>query len=101
MVGLGSPCPSTHFGSRRIFMGKNWVPHDLNAVELATFRWHANNLENEAIRLYVTKRDKFLKICKVFETASKSLQALRGSCNSNDDCPDGWHCSSNECQPDA
>ena len=82
-------------------MPKKWTPHALNAVEFATIRWHANNLENVAIGLYVTERSKFLKICKVFQTASKSLQALRGSCESNDDCPDGWHCSNGECQPDA
>lgn len=77
-----------------------WKAHDLNAVEMATFRWHANNLENEALRLYVTNREKFGRICKVFEKASKDLKALRGSCRENEDCPDGWHCSSGECQPD-
>ncbi len=81
-------------------MGANWFPDPNNAVEIATFRWHANNLENEALRLYVTHRHKFQKICKVFEQASKDLKALRGSCSSNEDCPDGWHCSGTECQPD-
>jgi hypothetical protein len=78
----------------------NWIPNNLNAVELATFRWHANNLENEAISLYVTHREKFGDICQVFKTASESLRGLRGSCRENSDCPDGWHCSSGECQPD-
>lgn len=79
---------------------RNWPADLLNAVEFATFRWHANNLENEALSLYVTKRAKFAKICKVFQKASQDLRALRGSCTSNEDCPDGWHCSGGECQPD-
>lgn len=82
-------------------MPTRWRPHDLNAVELATFRWHANNLENAAINLYVTDRVKFMKICAVFAEAAKKMQALKGSCSENDDCPDGWHCSGGECQPDA
>jgi hypothetical protein len=77
------------------------MPHPHNAVELATFRWHANNLENAAINLYVTDRAKFLKICAVFAEAAKKMKGLKGSCTDNDDCPDGWHCSGGECQPDA
>ena len=79
---------------------RNWEHHDLNAVEIATFRWHANNLENEALALYVTDRTKFDRIWRVLRDASQALKALRGSCSSNEDCPDGWHCSGGECQPD-
>lgn len=79
---------------------RHWPHHELNAVEFATFRWHANNLENEALKLYVTKRDHFPDICKVFKKASESLRKLKNSCTSNDECPDGWHCSGGECVPD-
>ncbi len=79
---------------------RRWQASTMNAVEFATFRWHANSLENKAISLYVTNREKFPQICQAFILAANRLRALTNSCSSNEDCPDGWHCSNGECQPD-
>ena len=48
----------------------SWHPEAADAVAFATLRWHANRLENLAIDLYVTDKDRFRDIVSLLKEAA-------------------------------
>ena len=52
---------------------RKWEPSPKDASNIATFRWFANALENEALELYATDRRHFTHIEEVLRRALKAM----------------------------
>jgi hypothetical protein len=81
---------------------RKWEPSASDAVSIATFRWFANQLENDALELYMTDRRHFGHIERVLRRALKEMsntqQRARVS-EEEDGCPDGWVLCDGICKP--
>ena len=80
-----------------------WHPDETTPAAFATFRWHANRLENMAISLYVTDPSRFREINTALKEVAARLRTIQRNvqqCTSSRDCPDDWFCCGGVCEPE-
>ena len=81
---------------------RTWEPSSKDASAIATFRWFANALENEALELYMTDRRHFAHIESVLRRTLKEMsdtQQKSRLTEEEDGCPDGWVLCDGICKP--
>ena len=81
---------------------RKWEPSANDAIAIATFRWFANALENDALELYMTDRSHFAHIESVLRRAVKDLadtQTKSRLSQEEDGCPEGWVLCDGICKP--
>ena len=81
---------------------REWKPSGNDATSLAAFRWFANTIENEAMELYATDRERFKEIEEIRRGTLRELAAMRVKAaipNDENGCPDGWVLRNGICAP--
>lgn len=78
-----------------------WQPQGNDAINLATYRWYAIQIEAKAIELYGTDPSLWQQIETAMNTGLSALYAIKVKKPIGDDgdCPPGWVPCGEDCAP--
>lgn len=82
---------------------RKWEPSPNDAINVAAFRWFANQIENQALEVYATDRMHFAKLEELLRNTLREMGAIRQKAfvaQDENGCPDGWLlCDDGLCKP--